>query len=91
MKLLGQDDIEIILTRQEYLLLQVFSKAYGGEASRKKLIEGLEKNYLDYDERRLETLVSRLRRKIADISGEKDLIRSLRTEGYLFTEPVQER
>ncbi len=91
MKLLGQDGIEISLTRQEFLLLQVFSKVYGGEASRKKLIEGLEKNYLDYDERRLETLVSRLRRKIAETTGSKDVIRSLRTEGYLFTEPLQER
>ncbi len=91
MKLIGHDGIEIILTRQEFLLLQVFSKAYGGEASRRKLIEGLEKNYLDYDERRLETLVSRLRRKITGMTGAKDLIRSMRTEGYLFTEPVKER
>ena len=91
MKLLGQDGIEITLTRQEFMLLQVFSQAYGGEASRKKLIEGLEKNYLDYDQRRLETLVSRLRRKIAETTGAKDVIRSLRTEGYLFTEPIQER
>ncbi len=91
MKLLGREGVEITLTRQEFLLLQVFSKAYGGEASRKKLIEGLEKNFLDYDQRRLETLVSRLRRKIAETTGAKDIIRSMRTEGYLFTEPVQER
>lgn len=91
MKLLGQNGIEMTLTRQEFQLLQVFSKAYGGEASRKKLIEGLEKNYLDYDQRRLETLVSRLRRKIAATTGVNDVIRSLRTEGYLFTAPIQER
>jgi DNA-binding response OmpR family regulator len=91
MQLLGQDGIEITLTRQEFQLLRVFSNAYGGEASRKRLIEGLDKNYLDYDERRLETLVSRLRRKIAETTGSKEVIRSLRTEGYLFTEPLQER
>lgn len=91
MKLLGQEGIEVALTRQEFQMLHVFSVAYGGEASRKKLIEGLEKNYLDYDERRLETLVSRLRRKIFAITGANNLIRPLRTEGYLFTEPLQER
>jgi len=91
MKLLGQGGIEITLSRQEFLLLQVFAKSYGGEASRKKLIEGIGRNFLDYDERRLETLVSRLRRKIAETTGSKEVIRSLRTEGYLFTEPLQER
>jgi DNA-binding response OmpR family regulator len=91
MKLLGQEGVEVSLTRQEFQMLHVFSGAYGGEASRKKLIEGLEKNYLDYDERRLETLVSRLRRKIFAITGANNLIRPLRTEGYLFTEPLQER
>ena len=91
MRLLGQDGVEIALTRQELLLLREFCSAYGGEASRKKLIEGLEKNYLDYDQRRLETMVSRLRRKIGVATGVTDVIRSLRTEGYLFTEPIRER
>lgn len=91
MTLLTQDGVGVTLTRQECLLLQVFSKAYGGEASRKKLIEGLGKKFLDYDQRRLETLVSRLRRKISEATGAKDIIRSMRTEGYLFTEPLIER
>ncbi len=91
MRLLGKDGIEISLTRQELLLLKVFCGAYGGEASRKSLIEGLGGNYLDYDQRRLETLISRLRRKIAQATGTHQVIRALRSEGYMFIEPILER
>lgn len=91
MKLLTPDGAEISLTRQEFLLMQVFARAYGGEASRRKLIEGLGQNFLDFDERRLETLISRLRRKLAPYTGSKRIIRALRAEGYLFAGPLRER
>lgn len=90
-RLLAPDGREISLTRQEYLLLDVFAGSYGGEAARRRLIEGLGANYLDFDQRRLETLMSRLRRKIASTCGTTGLIRTLRAEGYLFTEPLTKR
>ena len=89
MKLTAPDGIAVTLTGQELRLMQVFSRAYGGEATRRKLIEGLGHNYLDFDERRLETLVSRLRRKITEHCGDREVIRTLRAEGYLFTATLQ--
>lgn len=91
MKLKSPKGESITLTRQEFLLMQVFSRAYGGEASRRKLIEGLGHDFMNFDERRLETLMSRLRRKLAAHAGTKDIIRALRAEGYLFTEPLRQR
>ena len=48
------------------------------------LAEGLGEDYLTYDERRLEAIVSRLRRKIAGLDGAPAPIRSLRNQGYAF-------
>lgn len=89
MKLTSPGGAVITLTPQELRLMQVFSRSYGGEATRRKLIEGLGYKFLDFDERRLETLVSRLRRKIAEHCGERELIRTLRSEGYLFSGALQ--
>lgn len=91
MKLTAPNAASVGLTRQEFMLLQVFARAYGGEATRRKLIEGLGHDFLTYDERRLETLISRLRRKITKEMGHDNLIRTLRTEGYLLTVPLKER
>lgn len=91
MVLLSSSGISIDVTRQELQLLTVFSRTYGGEASRRQLIEGLGHNYMNFDERRLETLVSRLRRKITAATGIEGTIRAMRGEGYLFVEPLIEQ
>jgi two-component system OmpR family response regulator len=81
--------IEIDLTRQECQLLTVFAKSYGGEASRRHLIEGLGEEFLLFDQRRLETMISRLRRKLTSASGIENVIRSIRGDGYLFALPLR--
>ena len=47
--------------------------------SRRCLIEALGANYWDYDERRLEALISRLRRKLPGLS-----VRGIKGQGYVF-------
>ncbi len=83
------DGIVVNLTNQECLLMAVFSREYGGEASRRKLVEGLGGKFLDFDQRRLETLISRLRRKIEAESGVSGSIRAIRGDGYLFSQPLR--
>lgn len=73
------------LSRNECLVLECMHRAPEQMASRQLLAESLGANYLTYDERRLEAIVSRLRRKIARLAGREAPIRALRNRGYLFT------
>lgn len=75
----------LALSRNECRVLQCLEHAPQQTASRQLLAECLGANYLEYDERRLEAIVSRLRRKIADFAGREAPIRALRNKGYLFT------
>lgn len=85
-QMLGLPDGRFLeLSRNEYLVLQCLQRAPDQTASRQSLAEGLGVNYMTYDERRLEAIVSRLRRKIAAFAGREAPIRALRNKGYLFT------
>lgn len=86
--LIVEPHTEIPLTRQEVRILTVFAQIQGGEASRKQLIEGLGGNYMTFDQRRLETVISRLRRKLSVATGIEKTIRAMRGDGYLFTYPL---
>jgi len=80
---------QISLTGSEYQLLHHLATSTAHGASRAELIAALGQDDLDYDERRLEILVSRLRRKIAAVVAGRNLIRSQRKQGYAFVEPMR--
>ncbi len=61
------------------------------QASRRELVEALGEDWLLYDERRLEAVISRLRRKIADTTGADAPLRTLRGFGYTFLESLHTR
>lgn len=85
-QMLGLPDGRFLeLSRNEYLVLQCLQRAPDQTASRQSIAEGLGVNYMTYDERRLEAIVSRLRRKISTFAGREAPIRALRNKGYLFT------
>jgi len=85
-QMLGLPDGRFLeLSRNEYLVLECLQRAPDQTASRRSLAEGLGVNYMTYDERRLEAIVSRLRRKISMFAGRDAPIRALRNKGYLFT------
>lgn len=75
----------LALTHHESILLQTLIRCGPGPASRRELIEALGGSYLDYDERRLEIGMSRLRRKLQAGSGGADVIRAARGVGYQLT------
>lgn len=89
MKLITKNGDEILLTKQEFLFIKTLALSYGNTSSRKQLIESMGHQFYNYDERRLETLVSRLRRKLNQYSDMQGVIRTLRAEGYLFTKLIQ--
>jgi DNA-binding response OmpR family regulator len=76
---------QIALTYSESMILSALARSNQHLASRKVLIESIGANYLCYDERRLEALVSRLRRKIAATIGAEAPLRSVNGRGYVFT------
>lgn len=88
--LIPPNGIAISLTLPELHILQTLYDTVGQRASRKQLVEALGGNYLDFDERRLENIVSRLRRKIAVAQPDGSFLKALHGSGYIFTEPLEQ-
>lgn len=85
------DGRRLDLTRSEALLLSRLARAPGQQATREQLVEALGERYRDYDPRRLEATLSRLRRKLAQAGYNGDVLRAVRQSGYLLTLPLSER
>jgi len=84
LELIAPDGRHIQLSHNECCILKAAADANGNLVSRKKLIEALGHDFWHYDERRLEALISRLRRKLASYTPENFPIRGVKSQGYLF-------
>ncbi|MCK9395425.1 MAG: winged helix-turn-helix domain-containing protein [Methylobacter sp.] len=89
LELITPDGRPIPLSHNECCVLGAAAKANGSLISRKMLIEALGQNFWHYDERRLESLISRLRRKLASHTQENFPIRGVKGQGYLFGVELQ--
>lgn len=87
LQLTTPEDVALVLTHTESLLLQTLLRNTPKPASRRELVEALGGSYLDFDERRLEIAISRLRRKLSQVSPDGEPIRAARGIGYLLTVP----
>jgi len=81
----------VTLTHAESLLLQALQRAAPQPASRHELVQALGGNYLDFTDHRLEMAISRLRRKLEQISPDAEPIRAARGAGYRLTIPCMLR
>ena len=90
MELLAPDGRLVPLSHNECCILKAAALANGNLVSRKMLIEALGQEFWDYDERRLESLISRLRRKMSAYAPEDFSIRSVKGHGYLFKVALQD-
>lgn len=80
--LIAPNDVQVRLTLTEACLLkELFSKP-DKSASRKCLIEALGADFLEYDDRRIEVVMSRLRKKVALEAGVRAPVKSVRNIGY---------
>ncbi|QNH79642.1 response regulator transcription factor [Pseudomonas protegens] len=84
-RLIAPDGKQLELSRTECLVLRCMQQAPKCTVSRRQLVEVLGEDYLSYDERRLEAIFSRLRRKMTASTGLQAPILSLRNQGYAFT------
>ncbi|TKR56406.1 PAS domain S-box protein [Allopusillimonas ginsengisoli] len=78
----------IALSTQDYLVLQVLASGEG-VVSRKRIIAALGQDYFDYDQRRMDSQMRRLRRKVEQSCGLQLPVTTLRGVGYRFYDPVE--
>lgn len=77
----------IPLSAQDYTVL--LTLATGGTCVRRRdIVEALGEDYLQYDQRRLDTQMRRLRRKVQEQSGVKLPVATMRGLGYRFYEAI---
>lgn len=82
-RLIAPDHVSIALSAQDYTVLHALMR-HGGATTRRAIVEALGENYLDYDQRRLDTQMRRLRRKVASASSHALPVNTLRNIGYCF-------
>ncbi|KAF3998170.1 response regulator transcription factor [Glaciimonas immobilis] len=88
-KLIAPSGAEITLTHLETLLVDILAEGDGRPVSRRAIIStALKQDPLAYDERRLEAVISRLRRKIAKSYGSSQPIKVAHSVGYIFADPI---
>ena len=88
-RITDQSGRDVSLTGAEFDLLVCFVQSPQRVLSRDQLLDRLHGRNADPFDRSIDTLVSRLRKKI-EVAGDKDrLIATIRNHGYLFTPTVQ--
>ncbi|AVO58787.1 response regulator [Pseudomonas chlororaphis] len=87
-RLIDQAGGETLLTQGEYQLLSVFLRNSGHTLSRDQLMDQIRNREWVPNDRSIDVLVGRLRRKLHDDPAEPQLIITIHGAGYLFTASV---
>lgn len=84
-RLISPDGVSISLSRQDHIVL--LTLMIGGEAvTRRTIVEALDEDFLEYDQRRLDTQMRRLRNKVKGVCSSPLPVSTLRSIGYRFYE-----
>lgn len=78
----------IPLSAQDYTVLLALARDVPC-VSRRDIVEALGEDYLQYDQRRLDTQMRRLRRKVEEASGLKLPVATLRGQGFRFYQAIE--
>ncbi|MDR6918712.1 DNA-binding response OmpR family regulator [Pseudomonas sp. 3296] len=87
-RLIDPTGSETLLTHGEYQLLSVFLRNSGHTLSRDQLMDQIRNREWVPNDRSIDVLVGRLRRKLHDDPAEPQLIITIHGAGYLFTASV---
>lgn len=82
-RLLAPDGVSIALSAHDHAVLLVLMGAEG-VVTRRAIIEALGESFLDYDQRRLDTQMRRLRRKVEQACSHPLPINTVRAVGFQF-------
>mgnify|MGYP006162674491 CR=1 FL=1 len=80
---------EIAMTAMEFDLIRVFLANPNRVLSRDQLMELTQGREADLFDRSIDLLVSRLRQRLLDDAREPAYIKTVRSEGYVFSLPVE--
>ena len=83
--LLSPSGAVVALTKSERSLFACLSASPGKLVTRETLIAALTSNVFDFDNHRLDSMIHRLRRKVADACGEPLPLSAVHGEGYVLT------
>jgi len=86
--LLDPDDTVVALSGAEYRLLRVFLDHPNRVLNRDQLLNLTQGRDAEHFERSIDLLVSRLRQRLQDDAREQSYIKTVRSEGYVFSMPV---
>ncbi|UNK43495.1 response regulator transcription factor [Luteimonas sp. S4-F44] len=84
-RLIGPSGHGAALTKSERRMLQCLVDAEGETVARDRLIAAVSDNVHDFDPHRLDTLIYRLRRKVAEACGDVLPLSAVHGEGYVLT------
>ena len=87
--LLDQDGTVVTLSGAEYRLLRVFLDHPQRVLNRDQLLNLTQGRDADLFDRSIDLLVSRLRQRLLDDAREPSYIKTMRSEGYVFSYPVE--
>lgn len=85
------DGKPVPLTNSEYRVLQAVMEEPGTPSTREEIASVLGKTLNGYDDRSLDAVITRLRRKVNGATGENLPLRSVRGVGYVFAGRVEQR
>ncbi len=86
--LVAPNGIRVALTAAEFSLMSTLAECPGTSVSAGAIMEALGKVAIDTNRRSLDSVLSRLRRKIEEETGVELPIRSVRSVGYVFASPL---
>ena len=90
-ELFAPDGTQVILSGAEYDLLMTLAETAQRVVSRDYLLEQSRERLAGVSDRSIDVLISRLRSKLGGYDGGKDLIKTVRGAGYMFTSPIERR
>jgi len=90
-ELLDEQEVLVPLSSAEFSLLHAFVTHPGRVLNRDQLLDLARGRDTRAFDRAIDTLVSRLRRKLRDDSRQPAIIKTIRGDGYLFAVEVEER
>ncbi|AOZ10508.1 response regulator transcription factor [Cupriavidus malaysiensis] len=87
-ELIAPEGSRMMVSVNEGSLLELLARHPGQPASRREIVENFGQEWLHYDERRLETLVSRLRQRWRSLTRSELPLRTAHRVGYIFAAPL---
>lgn len=89
-RLVTPSGASLTLSHMEVNLMEMLVKSLGKPVKRRDIITlGFGLDPLSYDSRRLDSIVSRLRRKVHEVHPLSQPIKVIHSVGYIFTEPIK--